>query len=104
MFPNRFLIFVTLGLCDFVQTCFILSIGGEESNEIAAWLMRHYGLAGAALYKLGLIAMVLFLVEWLWRRDRRAAGRLANYALILGALPVAYGLFLLMLHFGIHLI
>lgn len=103
-FPNRHLIFATLGLCDFVQTCFILSLGGAECNQIALWMMQRWGLAGAALYKLGLVALIIGIVEWTAFRDLAAARRLANYTLILGTIPAFVGLMLLVIHFGLHLI
>lgn len=103
-FPNRHLVFATLGLCDFVQTCFIISLGGEESNAIALWLIQRWGLAGAAVYKFALVGGIIALVEYLAARDEHAARRLANYSLILGALPVVFGLFLLTLHHYLGLI
>src|SRR5688500_14954913 len=69
VFPNRSLIFATLGLCDFVITSAILSIGGEECNQIALWLLERSGLAGAAVFKLAIVAGVIALVEWITRRD-----------------------------------
>lgn len=103
-FPNRHLIFVTLGLCDFVQTCFILSLGGAECNQIALWMMQRWGLAGAALYKLSLVVLIIGIVEWTAFRDLSAARRLANYTLILGAIPAFVGMMLLVIHFRLHLI
>ena len=95
VFPDRCLCFATLGLLDFVLTCFILSLGGGEANEIALWVMRHYGLAGAAIYKGGLVAFVIGLINWIAPRDLPAARRLANYALIVGAVPVLFAMMLL---------
>lgn len=92
------MIFATLGLCDFVITCTILALGGEECNAIALWLLQRTGLAGAAAYKFGLIAGVIALVEWLARRDGAAGLRLANYAMIISALPVFIGAGLLGIH------
>jgi hypothetical protein len=98
-YPHRLLTFATLGLCDFVLTCIILSLGGEECNAIALWLFENTGLGGAAAYKFGLIAGVICLVEWIARHDRAAGLRLANYSLILGSVPVVVGSGLLMIHF-----
>ena len=68
-FPNSYLFFSLFCLCDFVQTCFILSVGGAESNELAQWMMQQWGLAGAALYKGALMALVIVIIEWSVSRD-----------------------------------
>jgi hypothetical protein len=91
VFPNRCLLFATLGLCDFVITSVILSLGGEECNQIANWLLEHAGLAGAAVFKFTIVALVIAMVEWITRRDAAAGRRLANYALVISAVPVAVG-------------
>ncbi len=98
-FPNRYLIVAVLGLLDFVQTAVILRLGGEECNQIALWVMSHFGLAGAAVYKFLLIGGVIALIDWLSGRDVPAARRLSSYALILGSIPAAVGLGLLTIHF-----
>jgi hypothetical protein len=98
-YPNCHLFFATLGLCDFVQTCMILSLGGAECNELARWVMAQWGLAGAAVYKFALVGMIIGIVEWTAFRDAFAAKRLATYSLILGAVPVMVGVPLLVLHF-----
>lgn len=98
-YPNCHLFFATLGLCDFVQTCMILSLGGAECNELARWVMEQWGLAGAAVYKFALVGLIIGIVEWTAFRDAFAAKRLATYSLILGALPVLVGVPLLALHF-----
>lgn len=99
-FPQRYLVFATLGLCDFVQTCLILSIGGDEANAIALWIMKNLGLAATAAYKFALIGLVICLIEWILPRDPGAARRLANYALAIGAFPVLFGMSLLTIHYG----
>lgn len=91
VFPNRCLLFATLGLCDFVITSVILSLGGEECNQVALWLLKHAGLAGAAAFKFTIVAAVIAMVEWITRRDAAAGLRLANYALVISSVPVAVG-------------
>lgn len=97
--PNCHLIFATLGLLDFVQTSLILSLGGDECNELARWVMQQWGLAGAAVYKFALIALVIGIIEWTARREAPAARRLASYSICLGLIPVLVGVPLLVIHY-----
>lgn len=74
---------------DLVLTGAVLHLGGRELNVVAEAVIRHFGLPGAAVFKFGLIAFVIWLCEIIGRRDPLTGRRFSTTAIVVTCMPVA---------------
>ena len=99
-FPNLYTWFVFLSAMDVMLTWIVLHFGGVEVNHMANWFLHHWGLWGMIALKFTVVVVILILCEFLARRDRAMARRIAVWAVVLNALPVITAVVLLKLARG----
>jgi hypothetical protein len=86
----KVLAFSFLSLLDLGLTAQLLSSGDGsvyESNPVASWFLAHYGWSGLAAFKMGLVALVLFLSTTISIYRPRAGRRVLSFACV-AVLPV----------------
>jgi uncharacterized membrane protein len=96
-FPNLYTWFVFLSALDVMFTWIVLHFGGIEANQLANWFFRQWGLWGMIVLKFSVVVFVLILCEFMARRDRATARRIAIWGVVLNALPVITAIALLKL-------
>ncbi len=93
LYPRTYGLYVTLASLDVLLTWLILSMGGTELNQIAAWVFDQHGVAGATFFKFTTVLVVLLTCEFLGHRppEARIARRLAHLAVAISVIPVMVG-------------
>jgi Domain of unknown function (DUF5658) len=79
----KILVFTFLSLVDLALTLQLLATGNEaiyESNPAARWFFQHYGWAGLAVFKAGLVSLVLCLSMAISLHHPRAGRRILLFA------------------------
>lgn len=72
--------FVLLNVFDLFLTGYIFRHGGEEVNPVGVWVMERYGMSGFALFKFGMVALVVLIIEMIYRLRPERARSLLNAA------------------------
>ncbi len=72
--------FLLLNVFDLFLTARIFHHGGEEVNPVGVWILERFGLAGFSLFKFGLVALAVIVIELIYRRNAPLARRLMNAA------------------------
>jgi hypothetical protein len=83
--------YVALAGLDLLCTSAILLLGGIEVNALAARVLDAAGVPGLAVLKVASVGVVLGCWLAIRRRSASAAARLAEWCVILGAVPVVIG-------------
>jgi hypothetical protein len=97
-------LFVLVSALDVFMTCILLhhqTADGRqfyESNPIASFFLRQWGLPGMALYKFALVSLVAAIVQFVAGERIVTARRLCGFATVLSCLVVLYSLSLLLRH------
>lgn len=91
-FPSRYCWYVLMAVLDFTVTLVILQLGGREVNGLANALLAAYGPASLLLFKAASVVLVICICEFIARRRRLCAERLADLAIAVTAFPVIVGL------------
>ncbi len=97
-YPNEYVWFLLFSSMDIMLTWLILNMQGSEVNPLAKEVIDEWGLPGAIGFKFSLTLMVVLVCEVVGRKRDRMARNLAQFAVIISAMPVAYSLALLLLH------
>jgi hypothetical protein len=97
-YPNEYVWFLFLSSMDVMLTWAILTRGGREVNPVAKEVIFEWGLPGAIGFKFALMLFVIVSCEVIGRQRDRLARNVAQIAIVLSALPVAYSLLLLVWH------
>lgn len=97
LYPNRYVWFVFLSAMDVMMTYVVLRFGGSEANNVAAWILYHWGFIGMIIFKFVLVALVIIICEYVGRRNRSYGRLLIHAGLVLTCLPVviAFGLLII---------
>ena len=81
---------------DIMLTCIILNLeGGKEVNPVAAAVIEHTDLWGVVIFKFSLVVLVIFIAEFVGRRNDRVGRRIAEWSVAITCIPVVFGLVLL---------
>ncbi|TWT44208.1 hypothetical protein RAS1_06170 [Phycisphaerae bacterium RAS1] len=89
LYPGPYTWFVFLAGLDLLLTWVILHLdGGREVNILADWVIQRFGVAGSAIYKGGLVSLVVCICEFIGRRHPQRGLRLAKWAVAVTAFPV----------------
>lgn len=89
LYPRFYPWFLIMATLDVLLTWLILTIfHGEELNPIAASLMDHSGLTGAAFLKYGTVAVVMVACEVIGRKRAWVGRHLLIGAVAMNALAV----------------
>ncbi len=99
LYPNCYVWYVFFAALDVMLTWVILHLGGHEINIVADRVIARWDLPGLAVFKFGLVAVVVCICEVVGRRRAGLGRTLATWAVALAAVPVAVGLIQLILHF-----
>ena len=97
-FQNAYVWIIFVSSLDIMLTWKILSRGGIEVNPVAAVVIDAWGMHGAIAFKFALMMWVIVACEILARLKRSAGRFLSITAIVISASPVAWSLFLLVLH------
>jgi hypothetical protein len=95
--PRKLFLFTALSLADLGLTWFLLERSegrGSESNPVASWWLTHFGFAGLAGFKVGIVLFVAVLALILTRRRPRAAGGVLTFGCTALLAVVVYSGFL----------
>ncbi len=84
--------FAVLAMLDVLLTSIILTLGGTESNAIACFMYRTFGVAGLVLLKVPCVLLVIAICERVGRERPALARGVARLAVLLNTVPVAFGL------------
>jgi len=63
LLAQEYLGFLLLNIFDLFLTGYIFDKGGMEANSLANWFWMHFGFHGFALYKFGLVMVVVLACE-----------------------------------------
>jgi hypothetical protein len=72
--------FLLLNIFDLFLTGYIFRHGGEEVNPVGVHVMQRYGMEGFALFKFGMVALIIITVEVVYRMRPSRARALMNGA------------------------
>lgn len=97
-YPQGYLWFIFLASLDIMLTWAILRRGGIEVNPLARLVIDHWDLPGAIAFKFSLVMFVIVTCEVVGRRATRLGLGLIVVSIGVSALPVAWSLFLLVIH------
>jgi len=97
-FQNAYVWFVFISSLDIMLTWKILNRGGMEVNPLAAVVIDAWGMYGAIAFKFALMMWVIVACELLARLRQSAGRMLVTAAVVISAMPVAWSLFLLVMH------
>lgn len=82
--------YLLVAVADILVTWVVLTHGGRELNTIAAWAWSASGVAGLTALKFATVVVVVLICEGLAELSEPAGRRLAQWAVILSATPIAF--------------
>lgn len=96
-YPSAYVWFVFFSALDIMLTCIILNLeGGKEVNPIAAAVIEYADLWGIVIFKFSLVILVVFIAEFIGRRNDRLGRRIAEWSVAITCIPVVFSLVLLL--------
>lgn len=98
LLAQEYLAFLLLNMFDLFLTGYIFKIGGMEANGLAGWIYSHYGQRGFALYKFGLVAIVVLACEGYSLKSIRISRIIITVGCLLYLLVVFWEVFLIVTH------
>jgi hypothetical protein len=96
-YPNHYAWLLVVASLDIFMTYVILQLGGYEANPLADHVIARYGVPGMVIFKLCLITLAIVIAEEVGRRDERKGRKFVEYAIVICAFPVIFGMTLLVL-------
>ena len=103
LLAQEYLGFLLLNMFDLFLTGYIFRNGGMEANELAAWIYAHFGQAGFAYYKFGLVAIVVMACEGISLKNIRTSRIIVTAGCMVYLLIVFWEVFLIITRAnGIH--
>ena len=104
LLAQEYLGFLLLNMFDLFLTGYIFRNGGMEANGLAAWIHDHFGQAGFAYYKFGLVAIVVMACEGISLKNIRTSRIIVTAGCMVYLLIVFWEVFLIITRTnGIHL-
>jgi hypothetical protein len=91
LYPQAYLWYLFLSSLDVIFTWLILQAGGYEVNVLAQWVLSRHGVRGMILLKFVLLTFVILVCEMVGRRKYATGQKLARWAVVITAFPVAVG-------------
>ena len=92
LYPDPYLWLVLTASVDVMLTWLALELGGVEANPAAEWVLRRGGFPAMVVYRLGIIAAVIGVCEFVGRRHPTRGRTLAYVAVAISAFPVFWTL------------
>jgi uncharacterized membrane protein len=87
---NLIVWFTFLATLDVMFTTLALHMGGSEMNAVAEWVIARWDLAGMVVFKFSVVVWIVCAVHLIARLNDRAAQQLAEWAVALSCVPVAF--------------
>ena len=100
LFQQLYVWTVFMAAMDVMLTWVILSRTGDEVNPLARLVIVEWGMAGACAFKFALVLFAIVACELVGRRRHATGRRLAVACVALNAVPVAWSLVLLSMHWA----
>ena len=97
LYPDCYTWFVLVSAMDLMLTWAVLAAGGSEVNILADWIIRRWGIVGAAVFKFSAVMLVVCACEYVGRRSERMGRKLAEWAVAISAIPVVLALLQLLI-------
>lgn len=91
LYPQYYVWYVFLSALDVLLTWVVLHLDGREANVLADWIIRRHDLPGLVAFKFILVIVVVLVCEFVGRRNLQTGLKLARWAIVLSAFPVAVG-------------
>jgi hypothetical protein len=103
LLAQEYLVFLLLNMFDLFLSGYIFRNGGMEANGLAAWIHQHFGQAGFAYYKFGLVAIVVMACEGISLKNIRTSRIIVTAGCMVYLLIVFWEVFLIITRAnGIH--
>ena len=99
LFPNAYTWLVLAASLDIIMTHLMLSLGAIEVNIVANHALETAGLWGLIVLKFTVIAGVLWVCEYVGRRQLSTAQSLVSAGVVLNFLPVVFSFAQLIIFF-----
>ncbi|VAX38946.1 hypothetical protein MNBD_PLANCTO03-2457 [hydrothermal vent metagenome] len=99
LFPNAYTWLVLAASLDIIMTHLMLSLGAIEVNIVANHALETAGLWGLIALKFSVIASVLWICEYVGRRQLSTARSLVGAGVALNFLPVVFSFVQLIVFF-----
>ena len=95
LLAQEYLAFLLLNMFDLFLTGYIFKLGGIEANGPANWIWLHYGQRGFALYKFGLVTIVVLACEGYSIKNIRVSRIIVTVGCLVYLLVVFWEVFLI---------
>jgi hypothetical protein len=103
LLAQEYLGFLLLNLFDLFLSGYIFNHGGLEANAAASWIFTHFGARGFALYKFGLVLVLVLACEGISLKNVRTARVIVTFGCLVYLLLVFWEVFLIITEVhGIH--
>lgn len=90
LYPDRYVWYVFVSALDIILTVTVLvHLGMREVNTFAQWSIDHFGTWGLIGLKFLSVILVVFICEYIGRRDTRRGRQLTIIAIGLSLIPVS---------------
>jgi hypothetical protein len=96
-YPNEYVWLIFVSVMDIAMTRVVFYFGGHEANPIAEEVLIRYNMAGLVVFKFILVAFVIFVCEFIARRNFTVGRRLSRVGIAITALPMIWAFCLLYL-------
>jgi hypothetical protein len=95
LLAQEYLGFLLLNMFDLFLTRYILRAGGLEANGPANWFWVHFGFLGFAMYKFGLVMIVVLACEGISLSNIRTSRLIVTMGCLVYLLIVFWEVFLI---------
>ncbi len=95
-YPNAYAWFILLSTLDILLTGVLLHLGGREVNVVALTVLEHYHLVGLVVFKFATVLLSIGMCELIALRRPHLGRKIAVWAAVITAVPVALSLLMLM--------
>lgn len=95
LLAQEYLGFLLLNMFDLFLTGYIFRAGGMEANGLAAWIWSHYHQQGFAIYKFGLVMIVVLACEGISLKSIRTSRIIVTAGCLVYLLIVFWEVFLI---------
>ena len=95
LLAQEYLGFLLLNMFDLFLTRYIFRKGGMEANGLANWFWTHFGFHGFALYKFGLVMIVVLACEGISLANIRTSRLIVTMGCLVYLLIVFWEVFLI---------
>ncbi len=88
LYPTTYTWLVFMSAMDIMMTWIVLYFGGNEANPLANAILRKTGLVGIVAFKFILVTLLVFIAEYVGRRNFAKGRRFAWISVAITCIPV----------------